>query len=116
MNPTMAFLADLALLGIACMGIVSYLSKHLQTLLMELCGTAERTNFWLAFSNIVLVLVPLIFAMGYKPESGPGTSIVFGMAGQLRYGLVGLVVTLGLEAILLFGSLPRPSVGASGPK
>jgi len=117
-NLTVVFLADVALVVLACVGIVAYLSKHLRTLLIELCGTVERASFWLAFSNVALVLVPLIFALSYRPESGSEASAVFEMAAQLKYGLVGFVVTLSLLAILLFRSLPsgRPSIGANGPQ
>lgn len=66
MNLTTAFLTDLGLVVLTCVGIVAYLSKRLRALLIELCGTAERASFWLAFSNVALVLVPLIFAMSYK--------------------------------------------------
>ena len=118
MNLTTAFLADVALIVLACAGILAYLSRHLRTLLIELCGTVERASFWLAFSNVALVLVPLIFAMSYKPESGSETSVVFEMASQLKYGLVGFVITLSLLAILLFRSLPsgRPNFGANEPR
>lgn len=116
MNLTTAFLADVALVVLACVGIVAYVSKHLRSLLMELCGTAERASFWLAFSNVALVLVPLIFAMSYRPESGQDTSVVFEMATQLRFGLVGFVITLSIVAIILSKFVPRdrPSVTANG--
>lgn len=90
MNLTTTFLADVALVVLACVGIVAYLSKHLRTLLIELCGTVERASFWLAFSNVALVLVPLIFAMSYKPESGPETNVAFEMASQSSTALWGL--------------------------
>lgn len=58
------------------MGLVSYLKAHLKNLLVELCGTEERASFWLAFSNVTLVLVPLIFALDYQPEFGPARNFV----------------------------------------
>lgn len=116
MSPTAAFLADLALLALACTGMVAYVSKHLRVLLVELCGTADRANFWLAFSNVALVVVPLIFALNCNLEMGPGKNIVFQMAGQLKYGLVGFVLTLTISAILLFRFIPTPmSSAATGP-
>jgi len=111
MSLTTAFLTDLALVVFACMGIVAYVSKHLRTLLIELCGTVERASFWLAFSNVALVLVPLLFAISYKPESGPDTTVVFEMAAQLKYGLIGFVITLGFLAIILFRFIPRTKPG-----
>jgi uncharacterized membrane protein YhaH (DUF805 family) len=93
------------------MGIVAYVSKHLRSLLMELCGTAERASFWLAFSNVALILVPLIFALEYTPELGSSKSIVFEMAAQLKYGLVGFVVTLSFLALMLFRFIPTSKPG-----
>ena len=71
MTPTQVFFSDLAITVPLSGGIVAYVQKHLRALLVELCGTTERANFWLAFSNVALVLVPLIFTLDYKPESGP---------------------------------------------
>jgi hypothetical protein len=115
MGPTTAFLVAVALVVFASMAIVAYVSRHLRTLLIELCGTVERASFWLAFSNVALVLVPLIFAISYKPEQGPGTSVVFEMAAQLKYGFIGFVITLSLLAIILFRFIPstKPSSGAN---
>jgi len=71
MSPTVVFLSDLTLAVLVCTGVVFYVAKHLRLLLIELRGTTERANFWLAFSNVslVLVLVPTIFALDDRPES-----------------------------------------------
>jgi hypothetical protein len=116
MNTTSAFLVSTALVLLGCSAIVAYVRRHLRSLLIELCGTPERANFWLAFSNVALIVVPLIFALGYTPELGLGKSVVFEMAGQFRYGLIGFVVTLGCLAISLRKFIPtgKPGVPA-GP-
>lgn len=118
MNSTTVFLADVALIVLTCMGIVAYVSKPLRTLLIELCGTADRASFWLAFSNVALVLVPLIFATGYEPGSDPGKNVAFEMALQLRYGLLGFVLTLSVLAIIVFRFIPggKPRIDASGSR
>ncbi len=107
MNPSIAFLLDIALAALLLVGIVAYVKKHLKTLLIELCGTTERASFWLALSNIALVLVPLIFALDYKPEFGPERTAIFEMATQLKYALIGFVVTLGSLALILIRFIPR---------
>ncbi len=101
MTPTVAFLSDIALTTLLFVGIVAYIKKHLRTLLLELCGTTERASFWLAFSNVALVLVPL------KPELGPERTAIFEMATQLKYALVGFVITLCSLALILFRFIPR---------
>lgn len=116
MNPTTAFLLDIGLVAILSVGLVAYVKTHLKALLIELCGTAERASFWLAFSNVTLVLVPLIFALDYKPEFGPDRTFIFEMATQLKHAIIGLVIALISLAVILLRFIPRdkPNV-AAGP-
>jgi uncharacterized membrane protein YhaH (DUF805 family) len=112
MNPTTAFLVDIGVVAILSAGLVAYVKSHLKTLLVELCGTAERASFWLAFSNVTLVLVPLIFALDYNPEFGPDRNFVFEMATQLKHAIIGFVIALSLLAIVLFRFIPRNKANA----
>ena len=107
MSTAQAFLADAAITVILFIGIAAYIKRHLQALLIELCGTIERASFWLAFSNVSLVLVPLIFALDYQPELGQGKNLIFEMATQIKYSLIGFVVTLGALALVLYRFIPR---------
>lgn len=116
MNPTMAFLTDVGLVGVLSVGLVAYVKTHLKTLLIELCGTEERASFWLAFSNVTLVLVPLIFALDYKPEFGPDRNFVYEMATQLKHAIIGFVIALSSLAVILFRFIPRSGANiAAGP-
>jgi hypothetical protein len=110
MSFTQAFLADVAIVTILFLGIVGYVKKHLRPLLIELCGTIERASFWLAFSNVALVLVPLIFALDYRPEIGPDKNVIFEMATQIKYSLIGFVVTLTGLALALYRFVPRDNI------
>lgn len=118
MNPTAAFLVDVGLVAVLSVGLVAYVKRHLSRLLIELCGTAERASFWLAFSNVTLVLVPLIFALNYEPESGPNRNLIFEMATQLKYAIIGFVIALSSLAIILFRFIPRdkPNVAAGSSR
>jgi len=71
---------------------VAYLKKRLQPILVDLCGTEERADFWTTFSNITLILTPLIFATWFIPKF-PGD-----MMGMLPNPLTGCV------AITLFST------------
>lgn len=110
MNSTQAFLTDVGITAVLFMGIVAYVQRHLRALLIELCGTIERASFWLAFSNVALVLVPLIFALDYRPESGPDKNMIFEMATQIKYALIGFVITLGGLALVLYRFIPRDNI------
>jgi len=103
----MPFLIDVGLVAMLSIGLVTYVKGHLKNLLVELCGTPERASFWLAFSKVTLVLVPLIFALDYKPEFGPDRNFVFEMATQLKHAIVGFVIALSSLTIILLRFIPR---------
>jgi hypothetical protein len=96
-------------------GVVFYVAKHLRLLLIELCGTTERANFWLAFSNVSLVLVPTIFALDYRPEFGADKLVVFEVAAQLKHALIGFIATLVALSVILIWFIPRDRPGRATP-
>ncbi|HEV2386959.1 MAG TPA: hypothetical protein VGS20_06845 [Candidatus Acidoferrales bacterium] len=115
MTPTLVFLTDAGLIVFACAGIVAYVSRNLRLLLIELCGTAGRAGFWMSFCKVALVLVPLIFSLHFNPDWETGKNIVFEMAAQLKYGLIGFVATFSLLSVILLSFIPkdRPPMGAN---
>ncbi len=116
MNPITAFLVDVGLVAVLSVGLVAYVKRHLHTLLIELCGSAERASFWLAFSNVTLVLVPLIFALDHKPEFGPDRNFVYEMATQLKHAIIGFVIALSSLAVILLRFIPRDKANVTaGP-
>lgn len=57
-----------------------------------------RADFWIAFSNVIPILVPMIFAMQFPHGS---ESIVFQRNNQLKWAFSGLVASvMGLYEIL----------------
>jgi hypothetical protein len=114
MSLTIAFLSDMGLATFLSIGLVAYVKAPLRNLLIELCGTKERASFWLAFSNVTLVLIPLIFALDYKPEFGPDKSVIFEMATQLKYALIGFVIALSGLALAMLRFIPRDKNNLAG--
>lgn len=79
-------------------GVVAYLRRPLEKILLELCGNQERAGFWTAFSAVTLGLMPVIFAIACRPAPGPNSPAVFELADQLRWGLIGL-----MSSVLVLG-------------
>ena len=94
----LTFLLGLALTIVACLAVVLYLKRHLQRILLDLCGTQDRAAFWTAFSNVTLFLVPVIFAMHLRPQPGKELSSFFQLSQQLKFALIGLV-----SAVIVLG-------------
>ena len=99
MNEIATFTLGLGIALAISSGVVIYLRPHLRKILVDLCGTESRADFWTAFSNVSLTLVPLICAMFARPELGGDT--FFSVSAQIRWALIGLVVAVTILGLVL---------------
>ena len=107
MTAPMLYLAGVAITTATSLTVVTYLRASLRSILTDLCGTLERANFWLAFSKVTLVLVPLIFALSSQAEPASNHPAVFEIGDQLRLALIGLVVSVVILGIVIGSFIPR---------
>lgn len=115
MNTIRGFLLGIGLtVGISGAAVL-YLRRSLLPLLTELCGSEERARFWLAFSNVSLLLMPLIIALHSRPE--PDNSLVFELGAQVAQALGGLLTTLVVLGFVVgsFVARTRPPASTSAP-
>jgi hypothetical protein len=110
MNASILFVGGLAITLVTSVSVVIYLKSPLRKILAELCGSPERAAFWTAFSNVALTVVPVIFAMQYHPETGGSAPVAFELADQLKWGLIGVVLSITLLAWVLSRFIPRVPV------
>lgn len=109
MSMILIFLTQIAVTVIACLLIAGYIRPFLKRVLVDLCGTEERAQFWTIFSNIMLVILPVIFGLGFAPEGLTLESSFFEVAGQVRWNLLGLVMSLlAIGAAVSFFALVAP--------
>ena len=109
MNTILFFIIQMLLTLLLVSLIVGYLRPYLRKILVDLCGTEERAQFWTAFSNILLIGMPLIFALNYRPETRNTEELFFEVAGKLGGNLGGLLVALiGIGFIVSFFALVAP--------
>jgi hypothetical protein len=92
-------------------GVVAYMRRPLGILLQELCGTRERAEFWTVFSSVTVALVPAIFAMSYRPQAD--AIALFEVVSQLKWGLVGLVMSVLMLGWILSRFIPKTPVTAT---
>ncbi len=104
---TTIFLVGVMTSAITSLLVVAYLRRPLRAILTDLCGTVERANFWLAFSNVTLVLVPLIFALSNQPEMHAIRPVVLEVGAQLRQALVRLAASVVILGIVIGSFIPR---------
>ncbi|MCG2787800.1 MAG: hypothetical protein L6461_22150 [Anaerolineae bacterium] len=109
MNTILIFLAQIAVTVIACLLIAGYIRPFLKRVLVDLCGTEERAQFWTAFSNIMLVILPTIFGLGFAPETLTFEASFFEVVNQIKWNLLGLVMSLlAIGAVVSFFALVAP--------
>jgi hypothetical protein len=113
MNAIVVYTVQIIVTVLVSLGGVIYLSRSLQRVLVDLCGTEERAKFWIHFASIVLIGIPLTFGMGFNPAETVADKVFFEAAAQVRSNLWGfLMALLGLGAVVSFFSLvaPKPTV------
>jgi hypothetical protein len=109
MNTILSFLIEVALTVVIAFLLAGYLRPFLRKILIDLCGTEDRARFWTAFSNILLIGVPVIFALSHRPEADNPEALFFEVAGKLSGNLGGFLAALiGIGLIVSFFALVAP--------
>lgn len=111
MNSILPFVIEVVLTLILASLLAGYLRPSLGRVLMDICGTPDRARFWTAFSNILLIGLPVIFALNYRPRAGRFEESFFDIAGRLSANLGSFLFALFVIgiAISLFALVaPKP--------
>ena len=115
MNIIVSYLIEVAITLIAAALIVAYLRPFLRKVLLDLCGTEDRAKFWMAFTNIWLIGMPVILALNYSPMSRKPEEIFFEVVGKLSGNLGGFLfalVSVGLIVSFFALVAPKPKAEA----
>ncbi len=114
MNPYIFYLFSLLLTLVSATLLTFLLKAALEQILVELCGTRERANFWTRFTMLMLIGMPMVIGLGYSPVAASGQEQFFEMARQLRGNLMGFLFALGVMGLfLLFFTLVTPRAKSS---
>jgi hypothetical protein len=109
MNPILTFSLEVILTIFSALLVVGYIRPHLHRILVDLCGTEERAQFWTVFSNILLIGFPALIAFTYQPEAQTPEGLFFEMISRLSGNLIGLLIALiGTGVFVAFFALVAP--------
>jgi hypothetical protein len=111
MNTIWVYLLQLLVTLSISISTLFYFRPHLRRILLDLCGTQERAEFWLVFSGILLIGLPLIFGLGFLPLESQLDLQFYEAARQLRANLLGFLLALvAIGGVVSFFALiaPRP--------
>lgn len=106
MSSEIVYILGIFLSLITSVIIILIIKSYLRKILLELNGEKERpAKFWVMYSQIILVLVPLIFAIFVTPS---GDTFVYEMVRYLKWSLIGIVISLFAIGIAIISFIPRP--------
>jgi len=114
MNAVTSFLVGLAITTSAVLVALLYLRNPLQDILTDLCGTAHRARFWATFSNVILFLVPVVFALNQRPDFDARQATVFVIGGQIESAMIGFVLSVVIMGFVLSRYIPRANLPRAG--
>ena len=71
MNELYLFLTEIGISLFISVCVVFLLNKSFRNVLIDLCGTEVRAQFWMIYSNLMLIIAPLL------------TSVIFGTSNKV---------------------------------
>jgi hypothetical protein len=107
MKISLIFACGLAITVAIAFVVARYLTTPLRQQLQELCGNAERAAFWTSFSNVMLVLTPVVFAMLVDPMANAFDPPLMGVISYTKWGLIGLATSVLILGWTLGRFIPR---------
>jgi hypothetical protein len=87
--------------------IAIYLRKPMQRILTELCGSAERIDYWIAFSNVMFVLAPVVLLLMAQTNDRFAQPLLVQVVDQLKWSLCGLFVAVVCVAVTIASFISR---------
>ena len=80
--------------------VIICLTKPLRRLLIDMCGTESRARFWVVYSNVMLVIAPLltIIIFGKSDLIGEANFTFYKTAfGSALFGIFISLVVIGMQ-------------------
>jgi hypothetical protein len=110
-NPLLYYTIVLSLTLLTSVLLTGYLQPHLYRILLGLCKTKIRMGFWVAFTNILLIGLPLLIALNFQPKASRLEQSFFEILGRLGGNLVGyLVMLIGIGVVVTAIAIFAPQI------
>ncbi len=107
MSPLSLFLIELGICGVSSALVVAFLTRPLRRLLLDACGTSERANFWVVYSDVMIFIAPLVTAVIFGKSSDVYTPTLPFYKAALGSSLFGIFVALATIGLMVARLLPR---------
>lgn len=106
MHPLSLFLVEVGICVLASTLIAGFLTRPLRRLLIDACGTVERANFWVVYSDAMIFIAPLVTVVVFGKSSDLYTPTLPFYKAALGSALFGVFVALSAVGIQVARILP----------
>ena len=96
MDTQTLFIVGLGVSLLASLTVAVYIRTHLRSILVEVCGTQTRADFWITWSNIPIVVLPLTLTLLRGPGSDSALTRISYLIGVSLTGLLAVIIAMGI--------------------
>ncbi len=84
-----------------------YLRNPLRSLLMDICGTAVRSEFWVRVTTVMVTALPLLLALGFGRSGSLDANPETVLRSALIMSTAGIVVGVAVVGRSIAKSIPK---------
>jgi uncharacterized membrane protein YhaH (DUF805 family) len=103
------FLAEVSIPLAIGLAVNAYLKGITMRLLCEMCGTADRAEFWVRIASVLVIAVPMVFVLVFGRSGNPDLSTGEIARHTLMMTMIGIVLSVGSLAHMILKSVPKPA-------
>lgn len=107
MSPLALFLIEVGICVVASTLVTAFLTRPLRRLLIDACGTPERANFWVVYSDAMIFIAPLVVVLVFGRSSDLHAPTLPFYKAALGSALAGVFVALSAVGLQVAKMLPR---------
>lgn len=94
---------------LAGLAISFYLRSALRNLLLDLCGTPQRAEFWVRISTVLITAFPMLLALGFGYSGVADASPALVLRTALIMTAAGIVAGVAVMGWNIAKSIPKTS-------
>ncbi len=108
---TVSLVIEVAIPIVIGLAVSLYLRGVTTHLLVDLCGTEARSDFWVRVTTILITGAPLVLALAFGRSGSPDAEIGDVARRALLMTTLGIVIAVGAMARVIMGSIPKAATG-----
>jgi len=107
---TVNFIIEISIPLLLGLAVSRYLKSVTASLLLDLCGTQVRSDFWVHITTILMTSIPLVLALTFGHSGNAGVETADVARHALLMSIFGIVISVGVMARMIIARIPRTVV------